>query len=243
MAYRVLIVEDDPMVAMINSQYVAKNPDFVVAEICRNGQVAVDFLEKNIVDLVLLDVFMPIMTGSQTLKKIREMKLDVEVIMVTAANDTQTIEETFHLGVLDYLIKPFDFDRFNISLEKFISKKSLFKDNPVMDQKCIDNLVSVSAFSKENKTVAGDYNSDGKEMALIDEILPKGIQKKTLNLIEEYLRKNREWNTVDMISESIGVSIVTVRNYMNYLVRKKIVREDINYGTGGRPGILYKAEI
>lgn len=244
MSYNVLIVEDDPMVAMINGQYVAKNSDFTVVGTCRNGQEAISFLQDNSVDLVLLDVFMPIMTGTQILKKIREMKLDVEVIMVTAANDTQTIEDTFHLGVLDYLIKPFDFDRFNISLEKFISKKSLVKDNPVMDQKCVDSLISASGFTSKKKSAEKDSKSNktGFKRLLDDnaEKLPKGIQKKTLLLIEEFFSKNTEWNTVDMISKEIGVSIVTVRNYMNYLAQEKIVREDINYGTGGRPSILYK---
>ena len=81
------------------------------------------------------------MNGTETLKKIREQKIDVEVIMVTAADDTATIEETVHLGVHDYLIKPFTFERFKISLEKFVTKKSLLKDNQKMNQNDIDNLM------------------------------------------------------------------------------------------------------
>ncbi len=59
MAYKVLIVEDDPMVAMINEQYVCKNSQFCVDASCRNGQEALDYLESNPVDLIVLDVFMP----------------------------------------------------------------------------------------------------------------------------------------------------------------------------------------
>lgn len=246
MSYNVLIVEDDPMVAMINSQYVAKNPDFVVAGNCRNGQEAITFLQENSVDLVLLDVYMPVMTGTETLKKIRELKIAVEVIMVTAANDTQTIEETVHLGVLDYLIKPFNFERFNVSLEKFAAKKSLLKENPVMDQNCVDSLISNSAAAVQGKVQeSSSSEEDGKKTLSINsllgkETLPKGIQRKTLLLIESYFNKNTEWNTVDMISDAIGISIVTVRTYMNFLVQKKLIKEDINYSTGGRPSILYK---
>lgn len=246
MSYKVLIVEDDPMVAMINSQYVAKNPDFVVAGNCRNGQEAITFLQENSVDLVLLDVYMPVMTGTETLKKIRELKIAVEVIMVTAANDTQTIEETVHLGVLDYLIKPFNFERFNVSLEKFAAKKSLLKENPVMDQNCVDSLISNSAAAVQGKVQdSSSSEEDGKKTLSINsllgnEVLPKGIQRKTLLLIESYFNKNTEWNTVDMISDAIGISIVTVRTYMNFLVQEKIIKEDINYSTGGRPSILYK---
>ena len=44
--YKVLIVEDDPMVAMINSHYVEQNKDFSVLSICKNGQEALEFLQK-----------------------------------------------------------------------------------------------------------------------------------------------------------------------------------------------------
>ena len=122
MSYSVLIVEDDPMVSMINEQYVLKSSDFQVAGTCRNGQEAIEFLKKQSVDLILLDVYMPIMNGIETLKKIRELKVSSDVIMITAANDTATIEDTMHLGVIDYLIKPFAYERFNVSLQKFKNK-------------------------------------------------------------------------------------------------------------------------
>ncbi len=230
MSYKVLIVEDDPMVAMINSQFIAKTDGFEVAGMCRNGQEALDFLLQNSVDLVLLDVFMPVMNGTETLKKIRENKIDVEVIMVTAANDTATIEETMHLGVHDFLIKPFTFDRFCTSLEKFKNKKELLNKNPVLDQSCVDNLLLQGSGSLK-------VESEEEEGA---ESLPKGIQKKTLSNILSYFDSHTGWNSTDMIAQSLGISIVTVRNYMNYLVKNKIITEDINYSTGGRPSMLYK---
>ena len=133
--YKVLIVEDDPMVAMINEQYVCKNKDFSVNKSCRNGQEALDFLESADgihVDLVIMDVFMPIMNGVETLKKIREKKIDAEVIMVTAANDTATLEETMHLGVIDFLIKPFAFERFQVALKSLPLKQNLCIEMPAL---------------------------------------------------------------------------------------------------------------
>ena len=70
--------------------------------------------------------------------------------------------------------------------------------------------------------------------------LPKGIQKKTLILIQEYFDKNPGWHTVIMIAEKLGISIVTARHYMNYLEEQDIITAEINYGTGGRPSVLYK---
>jgi len=228
MEYKVLIVEDDPMVAMINEQYVCKNPQFVVAASCRNGQEALEFVETNKVDLIVLDVFMPYMDGIETLKKIREKKIAAEVIMVTAANDSATIEETMHLGVIDYLIKPFAFERFQVALEKFVAHRKILKQNSILDQSCIDNMISNATETAVTKTIDPDQQE-----------LPKGIQKKTLFLIEEYLEQNAGWHTVGMIAEKLGVSIVTARHYMNYLEEQGLIVADINYSTGGRPSVLY----
>lgn len=220
MAYKVLIVEDDPMVSMINEQYVRKDKDFIVVKSFRNGQSALEFLEKNEINLVILDVFMPYLDGIETLKKIREKKFDLEVIMVTAANDTKTLEETMHLGVLDYLIKPFAFERLQIALEKFKAKKLALNEKTILDQSSIDKLMN--SYRKEAK------------------IYPKGIQETTLKRILEFFDKNSDWTTTDFIAENLNVSIVTVRHYLSYLVTENKIKEDINYLTGGRPCMLYK---
>lgn len=225
MSYTVLIVEDDPMVSMINEQYVLKGADFTIAGTCRNGNEAIEFLKSHTTDLILLDVYMPLMDGINTLKKIREMKISSEVIMITAANDTTTIEQTMNLGVLDYLIKPFAYERFNVALEKFKIKHNLLKGSQVLDQHSLDSLITAN-FQKEKK----ELNIN----------LPKGIQRTTLNRIKIFFDQNQNWQSVDMISDALGISLVTARNYLNYLVSQKIVLEDINYSTGGRPSMLYK---
>ena len=235
MNYKVLIVEDDPMVAMINSQFVKKSEGFEVAGMCRNGQEALDFLDSNTVDLILLDVFMPVLNGTETLKKIRSKKINSEVIMVTAANDTATIEETVHLGVHDYLIKPFTYERCYASLEKFKAKKEILNQNTVMDQSCIDNLILHG-----NTALQATASDSADSSEDVQASLPKGIQRRTLSRIISYFDSNSGWSSTDMISETLGISIVTVRTYMNYLVKTKTISEDVNYDTGGRPSMLYK---
>ena len=90
--YKVLIVEDDPMVTMINEQYVKKNKNFEIVGKCSDGLSALEFLEHNEVDLIVLDVYMPHMDGFETLRRIRNKQIAVEVIMVTAANDRNSLE-------------------------------------------------------------------------------------------------------------------------------------------------------
>ena len=98
--YNVLIVEDDPMVAMINEQYVNRHKDFKVVGKCKDGELALSYIQENPVDLIILDVFMPRMNGFETLRELRKEHKSVDVIMVTAANDRESLEEALHLELL-----------------------------------------------------------------------------------------------------------------------------------------------
>ena len=90
--YKVLIVEDDPMVAMINEQFVSRHKDFVVAHKCNDGKSALKYLDENELDLIILDVYMPYMDGFETLRQIRKKQISVDVIMVTAANEREQLK-------------------------------------------------------------------------------------------------------------------------------------------------------
>ena len=219
--YKVLIVEDDPMVAMINEQYIKRNKNFQLVGKCKDGAAALEFLEQNSVDLIVLDVYMPHMDGLETLRTIRNRQIPVDAIMVTAANDRSSVEEALHLGIVDYLVKPFTFDRFQMALEKYISQTNAFRDFDTLNQKNIDYIIDNSRKKSEDA-------------------FPKGIQEKTLLLIIEYLKDNADnWFTGDEIAEQVGLTGVTVRRYMNYLTESGRVTAEMNYETGGRPCMKY----
>ena len=219
--YKVLIVEDDPMVAMINEQYIKRNKNFQLVGKCKDGAAALEFLEQNSVDLIVLDVYMPHLDGLETLRTIRNRQIPVEAIMVTAANDRRSVEEALHLGIVDYLVKPFTFDRFQMALEKYISQANAFKDFDTLNQKNIDHIIDNSRKKSEDA-------------------FPKGIQEKTLLLIMEYLKSNAgTWFTGDEIAEHVGLTGVTVRRYMNFLAESGRVTAEMNYETGGRPCMRY----
>ena len=222
--YKVLIVEDDPMVAMINEQYIKRNKNFEIVGKCNNGLSALDFLENNTVDLLILDVFMPKMDGFETLRQIRNKQITVDAIMVTAANERKSLEEALHLGIVDYLVKPFTFDRFQMALEKYIAQNNALKDIETLNQKSIDHIIDNARKKSED-------------------LYPKGIQEKTIELIMEYLKVNKNtWFTGDEIAEKVNLTGVTVRRYMNYLAESGKVVGEMNYETGGRPCMQYKVE-
>jgi response regulator of citrate/malate metabolism len=142
--------------------------------------------------------------------------------MVTAANDRASLEEALHLGVVDYLVKPFTYDRFRIALDKYVSQVAALKDLDTLNQKNIDFIIE---------------NAHKKS----EELYPKGIQEKTLQTILDEMKKNpSKWMTGDEIAERIGLTGVTVRRYLNHLTEKGILLSEIDYETGGRPCMRYR---
>mgnify|MGYP000948932819 CR=1 FL=1 len=111
---RVLIIEDDPMVAMIHKEYFKKK-DLAndLNHVSTLGE-AKTFLEKFDADLVVLDNYL---TDGQGVEYLPELK-GYPIIMITAANDVQTVEAALSNGVVDYLVKPFTYERFAQAIDK-----------------------------------------------------------------------------------------------------------------------------
>lgn len=220
--YKVIIVEDDPMVAMINNHYVEQDKRFSVVQSFRNGKDAFKYLSENQVDLAILDVYMPVLDGLSLLKKIRAAEINTDIIMVTASNDKNTLDAVLNFGVIDYLVKPFVQERFQQALDKFV-EFSIQKNNVcVLDQNRIDEILNSEHLANNNTE------------------FPKGIQEKTLNKIREYLKEDsNSGHTSEQIAAFLDISKVTVRKYMHYLTKNNEVIEQINYDTGGRPCMVY----
>lgn len=222
--YHVVIIEDDPMVASINKQYVEVTPSFHVDRTFKSGRDALEFFKGHTADLIILDYYTPLMNGDEFLDKLHAMGKTPSVIMVTSANDTDIVRSLLERGVLDYLVKPFEYLRFKAALDRFHEKQLCLKkatDN--LSQSAIDRLFS------RNETL-----SDSAPQ------LSKGLNEATLNLIRKFLLENRSSSfTSEQIAEQTHLSRITIRRYMNYLVDINEIVSTIDYKTGGRPSIKY----
>ena len=90
---KVLVVEDDPMVGKLHEHYLTQIKGFQLCDIVRNSDEALKIMQTKEYNLVILDIFMPGMDGLQLLAKIREQEYDVDVIIVSAANDKDKIKD------------------------------------------------------------------------------------------------------------------------------------------------------
>lgn len=221
--YQVIIIEDDPMVASINRQYVELNKYLRVTGQFSNGKDALHYLKDHTADLAIMDVYMPVMDGVELLTEIRKLQNHMDVIMVTAATDASHVKQLLGLGVIDYLVKPFEYVRFNHALARFMEHQELLKQETFSQQQ-LDSLFEISSGTSSQQ-----------------DVLRKGLQEKTLDIILSYMKEHPDDAlTSEIVAEEVHLSRVTVRRYMNYLLDKKQIVSDIDYTTGGRPSIIYR---
>ena len=167
--YTVVIIEDDPMITRLNRRYVEQDSRFAVVQTFSAAHPALFWLQRNPIDLIILDVYMPQMSGTELLMQLRAKGVDADVIMVTSANDAKTVNDAVRLGAVDYLVKPFAYERFQQALEVFCRRRE---------------SVQRDSFSQD----ALDHTLFRQTAPAPSAAPPKGLQSQTLARIEAYLR-------------------------------------------------------
>ena len=130
--YTTVIIEDDPMITRLNRRYIEQDSRFAVVQTFSAAHPALFWLQRNPIDLIILDVYMPQMSGTELLLQLRAEGVDADVIMVTSANDAKTVNDAARLGAVDYLVKPFAYERFRQALDVFCRRReSVQRDGSV----------------------------------------------------------------------------------------------------------------
>ncbi|SUY30009.1 response regulator [Clostridium perfringens] len=219
MEKKILIVEDDPMVALINKRFLENMGFKDILGPVQTEEEIIQLLDKENIDLILLDVYLPKKNGIDILKSLRYKKYLTDVIMITAANSVEEVKRAFAYGVTDYLVKPFEFERFEEAINKYKQKNNLLNKREALSQQDID----VISKSLEEKIE-----------------LPKGLNQKTLDIIMEFLKENKGkvW-TLREIAYELKISNVTIKKYMDYLEDIKKVNVTLTSGNVGRPEYKY----
>ena len=118
-----VVVDDEPMAREILSSYIEKTPNLQLVKSCKDASEALIFMQENSVDVFFLDINMPEITGVSLAKIIKNK---AKIIFTTAYRDYAI--EGFNLNVIDYLLKPFSFERFmeavaKVSIKEITSSK------------------------------------------------------------------------------------------------------------------------
>lgn len=219
----IVIVEDDPMVLEVNKQYIEAVGGFRILGMTDQALEALKMVQKLKPQLLILDIFLPDEKGLHVLKEIRRLGLPTDVIMVTAARDVETIQQGFRYGVVDYIVKPFRFERIKNALVSYQEMYHQLQQKEALDQAEIDDM----GLGK------------GKPS---EEYLPKGLTETTLKQILLLLYENRENFSAEEVAASLGIARVTARRYLEYLESRGQVEMEMQYGSVGRPVNRYRVK-
>jgi DNA-binding LytR/AlgR family response regulator len=223
-----IIIDDEPLAAALIEAHVANIPNLNIIAVCNNALEGFEVLKTQSVDLIFLDIQMPLLTGIEFLKSLSNPP---KVIFTTAYREYAI--ESYELEVVDYLLKPISFDRFFKAINKFF--------------KTIETNTSIITVSDSQEVSKFIYVNSNKKQHKISfsEIL-------YVESIKDYIRIHLHDKTIvtkDKISEfEQKLSSNFLRTHRSYIVNADKITaytvNDVEIGEIEIPiGISYKKQL
>ncbi|MEU5090596.1 response regulator [Streptomyces sp. NPDC021356] len=217
----VLVVDDDFMVARVHRRFVESVQPFRVVGTAHTGQQAIDAVDDLRPDLVLLDLYLPDTFGLDVIPRLRSAGHDCDVMVISAAQEAETVRRAARRGVVDYLLKPFAFDDLRPRLERYATRRDRLLATVVRSQADVDRVLAGGTATAP----AG--------------ALPKGMSVETAELVERALRQADGTLSAAECAALTGVSRVSARRYLEHFHTIGSAKVTLRYGVAGRPERRY----
>jgi response regulator of citrate/malate metabolism len=226
---RTLVVDDDFRVAAIHAAYVTKVEGFEVVAEAHSAAEAVDAVDRLRPDLMLLDLYLPDEHGLKLVARLRTGHPPVDVIVITAAKDAESVRVAMQGGALHYLLKPFSFPVLRDKLLSYAQMRTRLGALREADQRNVDRIFGALR--------APDQLSAAK-----------GRSVHTLEAVEQLLGDTLLTdNGADLsaaeVAERTGMSRATAQRYLSHLHEVGRVEIRLRYGSGGRPEHGYRWRV
>ena len=236
---RVLVVDDDFMVAKLHSTLVARVPGFEVAGVAHSGGDALSSVRELRPDLVLLDLYLPDLSGLEVLRRLRGDGAPgggPDVLVITAARDAASVRAAQHGGAVQYVVKPFEGRLLQERLARYAERRHEFDGLASGGQDAVDRLIGGPAAAPGGTDPAAPASAPALAKAL-----PKGLTEQTAELVRGALDASPagEGLSASECAERSGLSRVSARRYLEHFVATGTARVTLRYGTTGRPERRY----
>jgi len=216
----VLVVDDDFMVARVHRGFVDRVPGFSTVGVAHTGADALESIARLRPDLVLLDIYLPDVSGLEVLRRVRESGDGPDVVAVTAARDVETVRSALHGGVVHYVLKPFTFEVLRDRLERYAAAYSRLPSSGAVGQSEVDELFVA--------------------LRPPQSVWPKGLTAATADLVAEVMRACAGDLSAAECAEKAGLSRVSTRRYLEHFVATGKAEVRLRYGAAGRPQHRYR---
>ncbi|MFF8673754.1 response regulator [Streptomyces sp. NPDC015242] len=217
----VLVVDDDFMVARVHRAFVDRVEPFRVVGVAHTGGQAIEAADELRPDLILLDLYLPDIFGLDVIPRLRSAGHDCDVMVISAAQEADTVRGAVRRGVVDYLLKPFDFQDLRTRLERYADQRGRLLTTVVRGQADVDRVLA-GAFAPAAAPT-----------------LPKGMSVETAGLVERALREADGTLSATECAALTGVSRVSARRYLEYFHSTGSAEVSLRYGAAGRPERRY----
>lgn len=215
---KVLIVDDDFMVAKVHAGFIQRTPGFTVAGVAHTGAQAIAETRRLQPDLVLLDIHLPDINGLDLMTQLREAAAELDILVISAAREVETVRRALRGGIVHYLIKPFSQTDLQERLEHYrTAHLSLAASKSVAEQADVNRMFGVERTERP---------------------LPKGFSAETLQTVEQVLRSAETDLSAAEVAVLLGTSRVSARRYLEHLNDENRVDVRLKYGVG-RPERRY----
>ena len=215
---KVLIVDDDFMVAKVHAGFIQRTPGFTVVGAAHTGAQALAETQRLRPDLVLLDIHLPDINGLDLMQRLRGVAPELDVLVISAAREVETVRKALRGGIVHYLIKPFSRTDLQERLEHYRNAyQSLDASKDVAEQSDVNRVFGLDRAERP---------------------LPKGCSIETLKLVEGALNAAAGDVSAAEVAQELGTSRVSARRYLEYLHDEGTLDVRLKYGVG-RPERRY----
>lgn len=219
---RTVVVDDDYRVASIHAAYVGKVADFEAIAQVHSAAAAVDAVIRLQPDLLLLDLYLPDEHGLDLVARLRQDDLpSVDIIVITAAKDADSVRAAMQHGALHYLLKPFSFPALRDKLLSYAQMRGRLDAIRTADQRSVDRVYGALRTPSQ---LAGS----------------KGRSDYTLETVEVLLAGTDQDLSAAEVAERTGMSRATAQRYLSHLHDLGRVAVRLRYGASGRPEHGYR---
>ncbi len=210
----VLVVDDSQLNLTISKRYLEEIPDITQILLCNDPTLVPNLLKENWIDILILDIIMPVISGLELLEQLRQDPIydDMPIIMLTSLDDLDSYKKCFELGAFDYINKPINAIELNARLKVAIeskNKSNRLKSLIEITKKQNEELKEINAKLSEAKFSL----VQSEKMAAIGQLAagiaheinnPMGFVKSNFDILHKYFNRVIEFITFvqDRINEN-----------------------------------------
>jgi len=192
--YKMVVVDDHPIVISGISGLLSDLDNIQIIEKLQSGVTLLDYIEKNKVDLILMDIFLPVITGIDLCKAIKQKFPQVIVIGMSSQSERSLVMQFVQNGGNGYILKSASFDEFKNCIYKAIEGEIVFSDEvrAIISQPQSEDLDRIPSLSRREKDITLLLSKGKSTQEIADELFLSflTVQTHRRNILQKYKTKN-----------------------------------------------------